>query len=669
MASEAERNEYFDEELESLAQGPDADDLHAALEARMQADDRLESGVPADMRHDDIGFIQFSGITRPNLAEEPPTPAEHDVDLDLDPSMPVSFYEPGVADVDASMAPAGAEDGPRESDIILPLRPTTPSKPQTPDEDDPPSAAALKDLIAELSGGELALEDLEITENDDPGEDVGAVSKEEVDSPVAEDPEPEESTESLDTLDIFASALAQPPNVPPPRQEEPEETIPDESPDEFDAPPTPIPAEAMNSALKARMAPRLNEAEELMAALDAAPENAPPAEDSFGENELEETSWTPAAVSPSVLLDEPYDGVDDDPEPVEKTKNTYRLPTRDRGDVLSGRRSSRGGRKRRRAIRAVAILSTLGLGIVSFGALVYLFVLPMLDPPDDAFARAMNSWNAQNYLAASNEFALFARRSPENPNRAEAQFRAALAKQTAAQTHNRDERDKLNREALAMFESYIADNPVHRKVARAESLCGILLFELGDYEGAITRLRNARRQVSDPDAALASLRTLAAAYSKLGQVDDAESTYLQAAVLPGNYTRDVDYLALGDLFSRHAEMATDPGEREANQQKAAEYWTLTLSLASADPKAKKEVQAKLNMIDALRQPDNAEVAVTASSTEVVTGANEVTVVEIIDHDPVNEPPMPSPDPGVTESTDAAAEPDPMEEAAFLEGNS
>jgi tetratricopeptide (TPR) repeat protein len=528
-------------------------------------------------------------------------------------------------------------------------------------------------------------------------------------TPTEEDYTPQDTQE---TIDLIASALAQPPASPAASPEPVQLSAPDPMDDaadtEADAPvpaapeapkveiadsaaaydeeTTPsAPVAADSEGLKERMAPRLSEAEQLMAALDAgretiaeapapvsheaAPETQPaepdPAEDSY---EDKAPIWSPEPVPPEVLDD------DADAEPGMPQNQTLTEP---RGTIQysysaapSRRRSSKGGRKKRRALRLLGILTLVCMIAAGICGAMYFFILPSMAPPENMFAEGQKHWQSEEYEAAAADFALFAQRHPNHPDRADALFRAGLALQTAP-AESRDARDRLNQQALTIYQQFIEANPVHPKAPRAETLIGVLMFELGDYEKAITFLRDPARRVKDPDAGLARLRTLGDAYSKLGNVEDAESTYLQAAVLPGNYTRDVDYTALGDLFSRHAEMTEAPEVREDYLGKAAEYWRLTLALPSASPRAKSEVETKLNLLSAI-----SDEAATVTPEEVTEDLPDMTAP--VQANEVTPGMDETPEPAATESEEATSpaqstvsvqEPDPTEEAAFLEGAS
>lgn len=113
------------------------DEVEGSLWDGIGNDSRIESGVPDEHRSSDVDFIRMSGLTRPKGPEEPSAlrvpPPE-----DLDPSRPVSFFEKGVADVDASMEPSSLEMGAepdQEYGVEVPSA----------------SIAGLKDIIADLT--------------------------------------------------------------------------------------------------------------------------------------------------------------------------------------------------------------------------------------------------------------------------------------------------------------------------------------------------------------------------------------------------------------------------------------------------------------------------------------------------------------------------------------
>ncbi|MCL4219339.1 MAG: hypothetical protein KJ052_20345, partial [Candidatus Hydrogenedentes bacterium] len=86
------------------------DDLRNELEQ----DNRLQSGVPPERRRSDLDFIKMTGLTRPN-DETPVEESSGPVDR------PLSFYEEGVADVDAALASLSGDTIESHDDVITPV--------------------------------------------------------------------------------------------------------------------------------------------------------------------------------------------------------------------------------------------------------------------------------------------------------------------------------------------------------------------------------------------------------------------------------------------------------------------------------------------------------------------------------------------------------------------
>ena len=118
----------FDASDDQLMSSDPLDALDSSLLDNIAEDARLNSGVPGGQRVSDLDFIQMAGLTR-NV------PSESDDLLasgDMDPNKPVSFFEAGIADVDASMAPKTPFDlGSLPDEDIIPNIPT-PAAPKPP---------------------------------------------------------------------------------------------------------------------------------------------------------------------------------------------------------------------------------------------------------------------------------------------------------------------------------------------------------------------------------------------------------------------------------------------------------------------------------------------------------------------------------------------------------
>jgi tetratricopeptide (TPR) repeat protein len=126
------------------------EDIDNSFLLAMEDDERLRSGVPEQQRATDLDFIQMTGLTRrspeEDIAASPKaTPAGQTVVSGL------SFFEKGVADVDAEMAPRGLEQAAHLNQDIVP---------ESLGADRPipavPSIAGLREVIEELAQEERA---------------------------------------------------------------------------------------------------------------------------------------------------------------------------------------------------------------------------------------------------------------------------------------------------------------------------------------------------------------------------------------------------------------------------------------------------------------------------------------------------------------------------------
>ncbi|MBX7256577.1 MAG: LysM peptidoglycan-binding domain-containing protein [Candidatus Hydrogenedentes bacterium] len=102
-------------------------------------DPRLANGIPPDQRRDDLAFIQMSGMTSSKEEETPKILPPLGDKFDVDTTKPLSFFEKGVRDVDAEMAPGGTLD---KENTEKPLAPATSQATSMP---------PLRDIIADLS--------------------------------------------------------------------------------------------------------------------------------------------------------------------------------------------------------------------------------------------------------------------------------------------------------------------------------------------------------------------------------------------------------------------------------------------------------------------------------------------------------------------------------------
>ncbi len=632
--NEAPNNEsgpLDDDVLQRLAE------IDASLASGLDTDDRIQSGVPASQRATDIDFIQMSGLTR--AFSEDAAPLADDGAEDL--SEPIDFFEKGVADVDASMAPPSLDD---EASTLLAPQPPRPQAPPVPPVSEPENVPT---PVAQTEEPQP-----EPVEETPPAADLleeAAVLQ------VIEQLNAELKTQSVpqidlpDTLAEEATAAPVSENVPEPEMapQEPEAVAP-----EIAEPPVPEPAPLPE---RRPAAPELAEAEQLLQALEEQiPDKRPAAQPA--------PAFAPLPSSP--LLDDIE--LDELPDKVETT-----APSRQRLSIDYAaeptpkplRRHSRKSRDhtRRRLIRwATRVAAALILVVIL--VCLYTVAAKRLATPEDRMRGAQTLLAANQPLKASYAFESFADSYPNHKLKAEAQFLAANTMQQIKAQSGEEEQEYLTR-ALTLYDQFIKDNPGSVKVARARTLMGHINFKLHNYKEAINILRDPMLSLQDPDAALPALRTLARAYTQMGEYSAAESAYLQAASLTGNFSPDVDYVELGDLFQLRANRADTDEERIRFSKAAIEQWTYATRVPTIDPANKEKVQQKcqglqkqmnspnLEVKETSAEPSGSDLTGQTASSDGAAEAKPAAVAEI-PREPVQE--------------DAAdAEPSAQEEAEYL----
>lgn len=225
------------------------------------------------------------------------------------------------------------------------------------------------------------------------------------------------------------------------------------------------------------------------------------------------------------------------------------------------------------------------------GYTAYHYIEPYMVTPLTALEEARLLAGSGKYTEASDAFERYLQQYPDSPDKAEAQFQAAYCA-LIAPTSSFDEESTNMKRALALFQKFLQDNPSHTKAMRVRTLMGHINFRLRHFSEAIDLLRDPMLRLRDPEAALPALRSLARAYTQLGDYAAAESAYEQAASMSGNYTSDVDYDELGDLCKLRADRATTDNERKQMQAKAIENWNYAMRVPSIDPANKAKIQAK-----------------------------------------------------------------------------
>ncbi len=262
------------------------------------------------------------------------------------------------------------------------------------------------------------------------------------------------------------------------------------------------------------------------------------------------------------------------------------------------RRHSRVARKGRKIVKAAFVLILLG----GLTATLWTFVLgPMMLQDEDLAVRAEREMARKDYSAASQTYLqLASRMASGEKGRSDAEFRAALALTQGPATSWDETRQRYER-ALALFKKFTEDYPQHPKRTRALSIMGRLHYELKDFEQAIVVFRDQVKPADDPAASLSMLRYLARSYSMTGNYEQAETSYLQSATLPGNYSAESDYLELGDLFRRRAEAARDGAEQEKLKEMAMSYWRRAMQVPGIAPGDRSNLEKRLQWLSFAEQ--------------------------------------------------------------------
>ena len=614
------------------------------IQEGLQGDPRLDSGVPESARGSDLDFIQMSGLTAPPPADDrtpkpTPTPAS---EAELDATEPVSFFEKGVADVDADMVPGLEEE------------PETSAQEVVPAAESRAAMAHLRDMIAELTKDEESLpplEDLHPEPSEPKMQDLPEVflSAREAESalpeeqslpefaelplPVEAEPEsvapeepvaqdeaeavaPERGEEDLVVMtpEAFASGeyvsaedLAQGSGFEPEPEPEPEPAVPPQMAETHErrhtdwvrTPPVEEVAEPVH--VEPALPPQ-REPEPVVfsqAAYTPPPGPgpriyAPPAEDLPRHEAPRETMETRV---PLETAEPPAEGQEPFAIPslsaAEEAMYLRHSPTKKR------RRSGHRKHARRRLFRiaaAAVVLVALGVGAYR----TYDWYEQRVANPVSLYNEGVKLEAQGDFERASGKFELFAKRNPESPLRPDAQFAAAFTLQQC-QSDSQDALKPFYERALALFEEFVNENPTHPKAPRATVLMGRLHYELGRYREAIELLQDPELRLRDPMAAVPALRLLARSCAKLGQEETARSYYMQSVGHQDNHTPDVDYMELGSVYRNLTDKTSAPDARRKYAELALAQWTYATQTPGIDPDSKRELRSK---IETLRQRES-----------------------------------------------------------------
>jgi len=521
------------------------DRIQEQLSQGFAGDPRLSSGVPEEQRGSDTEFIQMSGLVRP--VPLMPTGDAGAPDTDLDATKPVSFFEKGVADVDADMTPEVTRNQVSSNKDIDPI------------ETSRAAMSHLRDIIADLTKDAptvptdpalmARLERTGVLPPAPPGEETPvAIPIEELlaecapTHPMQQDTPPAEEAQRLKPLvaEIVDEPLGKTPA------------------------PAIAPALIRHAPVLPDHAAHLEEAEKLLDELES-------------DHGLQPIVGMQAMTSLESAADEiPDEALDF------KTQSKRRHRTPKKHPALESL-----------ARLAVALLFVCMLAAGAYAG--YMWLQQRMSAPAQLFNQAARFAAQGEYARASGLYEEFAAMHPADPLRPEAQFAAAFTLQMQ-QSADSDDRQEIAQESLRLFDQFRSDNPTHPKIARAETLMGRLNYESGNYQQAIELLRNPELRLLDPASAVPALRTLARASAKIGDPEAARSYYLQSAGAQDNHSPDVDYAELGSLYQSLADRNSDLDKRIRLQQLAIESWTHALEVPGIDPSNKQAIRSQLDVL-------------------------------------------------------------------------
>lgn len=573
MSAEPHKDEFGDEGFESRFVQDRLNQLDSSLMDELQSDERFSSGVPNEQRTNALDFIQMTGLTRPSSAMEMPAPSPES----LNPTEPVSFYERGVADVDHTVGPAAMESPHQTngSDVLH-----TPQESTSP----PPSASvdAFKDIIADLTGEQPSQE---------PPHSEAPV---ELPSPIEPEFEKDFSTQgetsALGGLEASAPPVAP---TPPSAPESPEYAAGDDF-DQLLESNEPASSVAMPPLAGANA--QLAEAEQLLHELEQQP------------REEYQQPLTPMKQTPSQYeAIPPYTARPQRPEAGTEASMSGDFaadPDYIYSGVATQQHSPRHSRWRRKTLRRLMAVTVAVALLATMAAAIFIWIIPFIQGSESHIEQAQQSLQAGNFADAAKSFERHAGSAGlSGQEQAQAYFDAASALyRLAIQGDAKTGRDNMNK-ALEKFQYFVTNYASDPNVFQANQFMGIILYKLGNYGLAIDLLKDSVGLAGESYKDLPVLRTLARAYRDNRNFSDAESTYLQVAAHPENYSSEVDYEELGDMFHLRATDLQDAAETERLQQRALEYWSNALMVPGINPVKREEIARKVNFTKKALQGD------------------------------------------------------------------
>lgn len=611
------------------------DQLDGNLREELLSDERLGDGIPQEHRTDDIDFIRMSGLAAP--------PG----DDDLDPSKPVSFFEKGVDDVDASMSPGTLGDEESEDADFVPA-----SNLEEP-------VRELRDILSELrqtaEAGTAAAGDPEKADDGaegglaavetGPGEEAGTEKADDVAPgsgvPYETDAGEGRQDEQIESPEYGEEALmgvdAGPPDDGAFAEKDPgggEETGAAEtgggSPEHAEAdvesgPVSAVAHEDESEIASARLhtgdvdyeTPAAGEGEVLPAEEAESMEEEGQAEADDDEGGAYAGIAAYESRPPSkVDLEEAERLVNElqsqprDAEPVavpEATQEASAEPGRevppDQPPRRHGRRRSQLNRNsRRRTFRVLLSLLVLAAagaggyyGYQHYGPQV--LALVKWTSPESLFESAQALAEEGEYARAAAAFDSFAELHPGHRLAPEAQFLAAYQLTRVDEAAGAEARAAYEK-AITRFERFLQENPGldDTKRARAEILQGVLYVKLGRPAEAVEILDQEELRLRDPGASLAVLRNLGRAFGQLGNLQAARDYLVEAAHDPASHAPDKDYAALAQLYEEAAPSASSPSAEAEYLSQAYQYWREASQVAGISPAGRQRIRVKMESL-------------------------------------------------------------------------
>jgi TolA-binding protein len=414
---------------------------------------------------------------------------------------------------------------------------------------------------------------------------------------------------------------------------------------------SPEPGEPASASGRPRRVPSLEEAEKLLAELQAQPEEKeeeqPPG--SRGQDmplaEAPPTAFNLTAEDPVTPGDasgaeNPDESGEDDEAAGDGWEPLSPPDVEDRHTVPRRRRH----RGRRHPISVVRVLlgCLVGAGLLLGGWYGYQQLESHMGSPGRVYRAAEKLEQRGELREAARLYQQFVRRFPEHELRGDAEFNAAYLLYAFADRLPPASAERAFEEARQGLEGFMETFPNHPRATRAQIVRGMVEHELGNHQEAVAMLSEESLRLADPLASLPVLRTLGRSYGALGEYDEARSTFLLAAGLRDNPQPDKDYAELGDMYYARALGESGADERARDAHIALQHWEQALTFPGVPPTTKKELRIKMDavrdMLEADREAERAAaldgLRVPGDTADPMPGADTATEATGADSAPV-----------------------------------